>query len=112
MQLLYERNCKAVQVPVRATWSDWQTMSVPHVGPPLTVGRWDAPRTGVFSMTMLDDGAAAALDNVSLEGVDRGSSYAMENSRNSWHIAFRWRRVSSCHGTTTTSILKCSSNTA
>lgn len=71
MHLLYERNCKTTHVSVQATGSAWQTMSAPLVGPPLTVGRWYAPRMGVFSMTVLGAGSATELDNVSLRGADR-----------------------------------------
>lgn len=71
MHLLYERHCQAAEVTAQATGTDWQPLSARLVGPPLTVGRWYAPRMEVFSLTVLDAGGTVELDNVSLQGTDR-----------------------------------------
>ena len=66
--LLYDRACQAalIRVPPTRDAAAWQHRSAVLRGPPLTAGRWFAPRQGVLTLTVLDSGGQVDLDNIAL----------------------------------------------
>lgn len=71
MHLLYPRHCQSAWAQVTPGEADWRRVVVRLHGPLLDRGSAWAPRTGVFSIAVLNDGGAAELDNLSLVGPDR-----------------------------------------
>ena len=66
--LLYDRACQIAFVRIApADGAAWQKREVTLHGPPLSPGRWYAPRQGVLTLSVLNVGATVALDNVVLE---------------------------------------------
>ena len=67
--LLYDRACQAAffrALPAGDAGA-WQHHSVALRGPPLTAGRWFAPRQGVFTLAVLDSAGQLDFDNIALE---------------------------------------------
>lgn len=70
MHLLYPRHCQSAWVQVPAG-SGWRHVVVRLRGRLLDRGEPWAPRLGVFSIAVLNEGGSAELDNLSLVGQDR-----------------------------------------
>lgn len=66
--LLYDRTCQLVFVRFEPTDAgQWQRRDLTLHGPPLTAGRWFAPRQGVLTLSVLNVGGDVELDNLMLE---------------------------------------------
>lgn len=70
MHLLYPRHCQLAWVRVTPSGSAWRHVVVRLRGPMLDAGHVWAPRLGVFSIAVTNEGGAAELDNLSLVGPD------------------------------------------
>ena len=70
--LLYDRACQAAFLRIQpAEGVDpfaWQPITVALQGPPMGSGRWFAPRLKMFSISVVDAGAQADVDNIVLTG--------------------------------------------
>jgi len=70
--LLYDRACQAAYVDISpaegAIPFAWQRKTVALVGPPLGVERWFAPRLKMFSISVVEAGAQADVNNIVLTG--------------------------------------------
>ncbi|MBT3068646.1 hypothetical protein [Rhodoferax sp. U11-2br] len=70
--LLYDRACQAAFLLIQpAEGVDsfaWQPITVALQGPSLGSGRWFAPRLKMFSISVMDAGAQADVDNIVLTG--------------------------------------------
>ena len=70
--LLYDRACQAAFLLIQpAEGGDpfaWQPITVALQGPPMGSGRWFAPRLTMFSISVVDAGAQADVDNIVLTG--------------------------------------------
>lgn len=65
--LLYDRACQAAFVRVQPNASNaWQHLNVPLQGQALSQGRWWAPRLMMFSISVIDAGGQADVDNITL----------------------------------------------
>lgn len=71
MHLLYPRQCQSAWARVPPGGSDWRRLVVRLHGPLLDGGAAWAPRLGVFSIAVVNDGGYAELDRLSLVGPDR-----------------------------------------
>ncbi|MFM9915516.1 MAG: O-antigen ligase family protein [Rhizobacter sp.] len=71
MHLLYPRRCQSAWVQVAPGGATWRHVVLRLRGPALDPGPVWAPRMGVFSIAVLNEGGAAELDNISLAGPDR-----------------------------------------
>lgn len=71
MHLLYPRRCQWGWVQVAAAGATWRHVVMRLHGPRLDPGLAWAPRMGVFSIAVVNEGGAAELDNLSLIGPDR-----------------------------------------
>ena len=66
--LLYDRACQIAFVRIAPPDArEWQAREATLHGPPLTVGRWFAPRQGVLTLSVINTGGVVELDNVMLE---------------------------------------------
>ena len=70
MHLLYPGRCQSAWVRVSPGGSAWRQLGVRLWGPPLDSGWAWAPRMGVFSLAVLNQGGAVEVDNLSLVGPD------------------------------------------
>jgi len=70
--LLYDRACQAAYLDIHPAEGmspfAWQHKTVALEGPPLAVERWFAPRLKMFSISVVDAGAQADVDNIVLTG--------------------------------------------
>lgn len=70
--LLYDRACQAASLDIApaegAKPFAWQRKTVAFEGPPLGPERWFAPRLKMFSISVVDAGAQADVDNIVLAG--------------------------------------------
>jgi len=70
--LLYDRACQAAFLHIAPADGDapfaWQPITVALEGPPLGDARWFAPRLKMFSISVVDAGAQADIDNIVLTG--------------------------------------------
>ena len=66
MHLLFERRCDEAALQATPTSGAWQSVTAVLDGPRLSTGAWYAPRTGVFSVSVLGAGTQAEFDHLSL----------------------------------------------
>lgn len=69
--LLYERDCQAALLRIHPARTPWQRLVVPLQGGVFTQSAWYAPRLGMFSLSVVNQGGAADFDHVSLIGPGR-----------------------------------------
>jgi hypothetical protein len=69
--LLYDGDCQVAFIRVLPVKTAWQTLVVSLGGPVLAGGPGYAPRLGVFSLSVVNAGGVADLDNVRLIGPQR-----------------------------------------
>lgn len=65
--LLYNGHCQTATAHVRPTGSEWQTLQLPLSGQPFRARHWYASRLGLFSLSVLNAGGVADVDNVRLQ---------------------------------------------
>jgi O-antigen ligase len=70
MHLLYPRHCQSAWVSIPPSGAAWRHVLVRLRGPVLDAGPAWAPRRGVFSIAVTNDGGVAELDNLSLVAPD------------------------------------------
>lgn len=85
--LLYDGHCLSAFQRVLPVNASWQTLALPLEGGVLEGGAWYAPRMKVFSLSVVNAGGSADLDNVRLTG-SHGFE-ALENGGFSRKLA-RW----------------------
>ena len=66
--LLYDRHCQMASAHLVPLNSAWQSCEFLLSGPVLNHGDWYAPRLGVFSISVVNAGGVADVDNVKLFG--------------------------------------------
>lgn len=74
--LLYEVACQCSTLHIPPAGTGWQRLHVPLRGASLTAGAWYAPRSAMFSLSVVNPGGVADLDNVSLIVAGRGELLA------------------------------------
>lgn len=95
LHLLYDRACQVTVVRLRAAdTASWRRLLLQLNGPPLTTGRWYAPRHGVLTLSVLNAGGSAEFDNVALETAD--GDQLLENGDFSASLA-RWLPAAQYH---------------
>ena len=69
--LLYDRTCQLgfLRIEPADAAAAWQQREITLLGPPMSAGRWYAPRHGVLTLSVLNPGGSADVDNISLQAV-------------------------------------------
>ena len=83
--LLYNGHCQTARAHVRPTGSEWQTLQLSLSGQPFRARPWYAARLGLFSMSVLNAGGVADVDNVQL--LDAWQQALLENTDFSYGLA-------------------------
>lgn len=76
--LLYNGHCQTATARLWPTGSEWKTLQLPLTGEPFRARPWYAARLGLFSLSVLNAGGVADVDNVQL--LDAGQQALLENT--------------------------------
>ncbi len=74
--LLYEKSCQGALLQVEPLQSPWQHRSFSLAGPVFQRSPWYAPRLGMLSISVVNEGGVADIGNLSLVGFGKNEALA------------------------------------